>query len=182
MIRGSCLCGSVSFEFEEVNSSFRLCHCHRCRKISGSAFYAGFTVKGLRFLSGEVDIRSFEAPVLKYPPAYRTDFCERCGSPVPWPIFESETHNVPAGCLDEDPGVRPVEHVLVECIAPWDKITDQLPQFTEAQVMFQHFKGLEDSGHKDTIEGYEWLLEQFSESSVVDAVKQRLAALKSDDQ
>ncbi len=181
MIRGSCLCGSVSFEFEEVNSSFRLCHCHRCRKISGSAFYAGFTVKGLRFLSGKVDIRSFEAPVLKYPPAYRTDFCERCGSPVPWPIFESETHNVPAGSLDEDPGVRPVEHVLVECIAPWDEITDQLPQFTEAQVMYNWAREQEKTGDY-VIERYEWLLEQFSESSVVDAVKQRLAVLKSDDQ
>ncbi len=107
MIRGSCLCGRVSFEFEEVGSPFRLCHCHRCQKASGSAFFAGFVVKGLRFLTGEEVIRSFEAPVLKFPPAYRRDFCECCGSPVPWPSFESGTHVVPAGSIDDDPEARP---------------------------------------------------------------------------
>ena len=52
---------------------------------------------------------------------------------------------------------------------------------TEAQVMYNWAREQEETGDY-IIERYEWLLEQFSESSVVDAVKQRLAVLKSDDQ
>ncbi len=178
MIRGSCLCGRVSFEFGEVDSSFRLCHCHRCQKASGSAFFAGFLVKGLKFLAGEEVIRSFEAPILKFPPAYRRDFCECCGSPVPWPSIESGTHAVPAGSLDEDPGVRPEEHVCVECIAPWDEITDQLPQLTQAQIFYNWARDSEESG-VNAIERYEFVLEQYPDGEQVDEVKQRLVALKS---
>ena len=179
MVRGSCLCDAVSFEFREVASSMRLCHCHRCQKISGSAFFAGFAVEGLSFLSGEGHIRSFEAPILKFPPAYRRDFCECCGSPVPWPGHEPGSFIVPAGSLDQDPGVRPSEHVLVECIAPWDEITDQLPQFSEAQIMYNWAREQEETG-EHVVERYEFLLEHYADSDVVASVKKRLDALTND--
>ena len=39
-ITGSCLCGGVRFEVDRVVGPFELCHCNRCRKVSGSAFTA----------------------------------------------------------------------------------------------------------------------------------------------
>ena len=36
---------------------------------------------------------------------------------------------IPAGTLDEDPGIRPQGHIFVEFKAPWFEITDSLPQF-----------------------------------------------------
>jgi hypothetical protein len=35
---------------------------------------------------------------------------------------------IPAGCLDDDPGVRPIVHIFVASKAPWDEITDSLPR------------------------------------------------------
>jgi hypothetical protein len=35
------------------------------------------------------------------------------------------------GALDDDPGVRPREHIFVGSKAPWDEITDALPQHGE---------------------------------------------------
>ncbi len=54
MIRGQCLCGGVQFEIERARGPFELCHCARCRKVSGSAFMAGLGVRteDFRFVCG----------------------------------------------------------------------------------------------------------------------------------
>jgi hypothetical protein len=61
MIKGSCLCGVVTYEFETATENFVLCHCNRCKKASGSAFTAGMMASGLKFLSGEELISYYEA-------------------------------------------------------------------------------------------------------------------------
>src|SRR5437867_12620161 len=107
MIKGSCLCGGVRFEIDRATGPFELCHCHRCRKASGSAFVAGLGVRteDFRLLAGQELITTYEAPILERPPPYRTSFCSRCGSPVPNPEPGSAWFEVPAGLLDGDPGL-----------------------------------------------------------------------------
>jgi len=39
-----------------------------------------------------------------------------------------------AGVLDDDPKVKPDKHIYVEFKAPWDTITDDLPQMTKQQI------------------------------------------------
>jgi hypothetical protein len=134
MIRGSCLCGGVRFEAHRAVGPFELCHCPRCRKVSGSAFVAGLGVRpdDFRWLSGTDLIRTFEAPVRERPPAYRAVFCSRCGSPLP--TARTNWIEVPAGLLDDDPVLRPDKHIFVECKSPWFSITDSLPRVTKAEV------------------------------------------------
>lgn len=131
MITGSCLCGGVRFEIAEAAGPFELCHCSRCRKASGSAFFAGLGVRteDFRLLAGRELIHSYEAPILERPPAYRKSFCSRCGSPVPDPA--STWFEIPAGLLDDDPGARPDRHIFIELRAPWFEIADDLPQLTK---------------------------------------------------
>ena len=45
MIHGSCLCGALRFEITKPAGPFELCHCTRCRKVTGSAFFAGLYVR-----------------------------------------------------------------------------------------------------------------------------------------
>ena len=137
MIRGSCLCGGVRFEIDRTVGPFELCHCSRCRKVSGSAFVAGLGVRAesFRLLSGAELIRSYEAPILERPPAYRTSFCSRCGSPVPDPPPGAHWFEIPAGLLDDDPGVRPDRHIFVERKSAWLEITDEIPQLTKQQLV-----------------------------------------------
>src|SRR6266581_8078970 len=103
MIQGSCLCGGVKFEISRAVGPFELCHCSRCRKANGSAFVAGLGVlrDDFRLLQGRELIKTYEAPVRETPPAYRTCFCSRCGSPVPNPFSDSRWFEVPAGVLDD---------------------------------------------------------------------------------
>lgn len=131
-IRGSCLCGGVTFEIGEAVGPVEHCHCNRCRKTSGSAslLAIGVRTEGFRVLTGRELIRTYEAPLLYEPPPYRSVFCSRCGSPVPEPEPEGEWFEIPAGVLDDDPGLRPERHILVELAPPWAPIADPLPRCT----------------------------------------------------
>lgn len=136
MLRGHCLCEGVTFEVAEAVGPFELCHCSRCRRASGSAFVAGLGVRvsDFKLLSGAELIRTYEAPILERPPAYRVAFCGRCGSPVPSPVPGEDWFEIPAGLLNDDPGCRPDRHIYVDHKSDWEVISDGLPQLTKAEV------------------------------------------------
>jgi hypothetical protein len=131
MIHGSCLCGAIRFEIAKPTGPFELCHCSRCRKVTGSAFFSGLYVRveDFRVVAGKELISTYEAPILREPPAYRASFCSRCGSPVPNPSGTSGLLEIPAGLLDDDPAMKPDKHIFVEMNPPWFEITDALPQY-----------------------------------------------------
>ena len=136
MIRGSCLCGGVRFEVRKAQGPFELCHCSRCRKFTGSAFAADIfvTADDFTLLQGQELIRVFEAPLRRAPPAYHSCFCSGCGSRVPDAYSSAPLITIPAGCLDDDPGMRPEMHIYVEHRAPWFGISDILPQLDRLAV------------------------------------------------
>lgn len=136
MIRGSCLCGGIRFEVTRLAGPFELCHCSRCRKVTGSAFAAtiGIEREALRLVAGRELLRRYDAPLVERPPPYRVCFCARCGSPVPDPDATAALLELPAGLLDDDPVLRPERHIFVNCQSPWFEITDRLPTLDEAAV------------------------------------------------
>jgi hypothetical protein len=131
MIHGSCLCGGIRFEFTNAAGPFELCHCTRCRKVTGSAFFSGLYVliEDFRLVEGHELITTYEAPILREPPAYRASFCSRCGSPVPNPNGGAGLLEIPAGLLNDDPEMKPDKHIFVELKSPWFEIKDHLPQY-----------------------------------------------------
>ncbi|WP_394846260.1 GFA family protein [Pendulispora brunnea] len=130
-MKGSCLCGTVAFESDGPAADFVLDHCSRCRKSTGSAFFAELVVPlaGFQWVRGESAIRVYEAPVRETPPGYQRAFCTQCGSPVPMIHSAHGLVSIPAGSLDDDPGVRPQRHIFVDAKAPWFSIEDSLPKF-----------------------------------------------------
>ena len=137
MIRGSCLCGGILFEIAQAAGPLELCHCTRCRKVTGSAFLPGLRVQrsDFKFSQGTELISTYEAPIREAPPAYRACFCRRCVSPVPDPNTAAPSLEVAAGLLEDDPGLRPERHIFVEGTAPWFTIEDGLPQLDKAAVI-----------------------------------------------
>ncbi len=130
-MKGSCLCGGVAYEVSGRASQFGYDHCSRCRKASGSAFMAELFCDpaDFRWTAGESLLKVYEAPVRKAPPGYRRVFCSVCGCSVPDVRADVNLVFIPAGSLDEDPGIRPQAHIYVGYKAPWFEITDGLPQF-----------------------------------------------------
>jgi hypothetical protein len=125
MIKGSCLCGGIRFEIDKVDALTH-CHCSICRKLTGAAFatYAHVAADEFRFLSGEDLIVQYEST----PGSFR-GFCRVCGSMAPGKAPYLQTASIPAGLLDDDPGVRPILHVFAGSKAPWWEITDGLRQY-----------------------------------------------------
>jgi hypothetical protein len=54
-----------------------------------------------------------------------------CGSPVPRMHSAGQAYWVPAGLLEDDPGVGVAGHIFVGSRAPWDNITDRYAQYEE---------------------------------------------------
>ena len=136
MIQGSCLCGGVRFEIDKAVGPFEICHCNRCRKVSGGAGMPGVGVntEDFHFLVGHDLVGVYEAPVLYRPPAYHATYCKNCGSPVPGPDPEGEFMEIAAGLFDDDLGIKPDKHIFVEHVPDWDEIADDLPQYTLREI------------------------------------------------
>ena len=77
MIKGSCLCGDVTYKFTGPIKVFQYCHCTRCQKITGSAHAANIIIdpKQFEWLTGEEQVGRFELPEAKY---FASSFCKKC--------------------------------------------------------------------------------------------------------
>jgi hypothetical protein len=124
-IRGSCLCGTVRYEIVAPFTAMLSCHCSMCRKHHGAPFatYANTTLSGFRWTSGELTLGHYAASA-----NYSRSFCTTCGSVAPSLMPDADLAFVPAGTLDDDPGIRVQGHMFVGSKAPWYVIADSLPQ------------------------------------------------------
>ena len=132
-IGGSCLCDAVRFEVDGDPLVMVNCHCSRCRRGRSAAHASNLFVATdqFRWTRGQQHVKVFDLPGAE---RFGTNFCGICGSDVPRHSPKIGRVNIPGGCLDSDPGIRPGYHIFVGSKAPWYEITDALPQFeTTAQ-------------------------------------------------
>jgi hypothetical protein len=96
-----------------------------CRKHEGSLFHVsvGVPAAQFRYLSGEELVQVYASSSTG-----RRAFCRACGSTMP-SKYKDDVILVPAGTLDEDPGVRPQAHIFVGSKFRHHEIKDELPQF-----------------------------------------------------
>lgn len=127
MTTGSCLCGTVRWQMEAPFVRMSHCHCSMCRKSHAAPFatYIVAAKERFAFVSGTDAITDYESS-----PGFHRPFCSQCGSAVPASHNPAEIA-VPAGCLDDDPGMRPQRHIFTAAKAPWHTIAGDLPQSDE---------------------------------------------------
>ncbi len=132
-MKGSCLCGKVTYEIDPPFRLLQYCHCSRCRKFSGSAHTSNLYVPPAQFrwLEGEALVGRYEIPDSKY---FATCFCKNCGSSLPWLVKGGKNLVVPVGTLDEDPGLRPQQNIFWDSRASWYVETHELPKFSGLPV------------------------------------------------
>jgi hypothetical protein len=128
--QGSCLCGAVAYDVAGPPMRMYYCHCSRCRRSRSAAHAANifYGADGFRWLRGEDLVMNYKPPEAQY---FTTAFCRKCGSKMPRVSRERGVVLVPAGTLDNEPGIRPTAHIFVGSKAPWERITDSIPQFDE---------------------------------------------------
>ena len=121
MLKGSCLCGDITFTlrpgaFGDTNA----CHCRQCRKQSGHDWVSS------EVAHADVDISGTPAWFEASPVAKR-GFCARCGSLLFWQEHGAEAMNVSLGVFDTPTGAHIDSHIFVADKGDYYDITDGLP-------------------------------------------------------
>jgi hypothetical protein len=130
VLRGSCLCGGVTYEVRAPFIRFAHCHCARCAKATGSGHATNLYVVPDRFrwtAGAELTIR-YDLPTAL---SFATTFCRRCGSPLPHHTRSGREIVVPAGSLDDVPSLQPRGRIYWDSRAPWSCDGDDLPRSPE---------------------------------------------------
>lgn len=129
-LHGRCLCNRVAYVITGHLGLFQYCHCSRCRKFTGSAFSAHLLVSpaDFRWSRGETFVGRYEIEDAKH---FATSFCTQCGSSLPWLAKTGRVVMVPAGSLEEDPGLRPVQNIFWDSRAGWYVEPSELPHHAE---------------------------------------------------
>jgi hypothetical protein len=127
-ISGSCLCKKITFRIEQAISRFAICYCSRCRKATGSAHASNLFIKPdkIEWISGVDNIKRFELPEAQ---RFAKAFCDTCGVPVPCLSRDAKRYLIPAGCLDDDPGISPDIRIYNKDKANWYRGLDAIPVF-----------------------------------------------------
>ena len=117
-VTGSCLCGEVSYQYIGPAKVFQYCHCTRCQKFTGTAHASNIIIDPTQFkwLKGEISVGRYEIPDAKH---FATSFCKKCGSSLPWQTKSNKAVVIPAGTLDEDPKIKPIQNIYLENKASW---------------------------------------------------------------
>ena len=129
LLKGSCLCGDVSYQIEGEALAFYHCHCLRCRKMNGTGHASNIRVQAstVNWLSGKDLIRSYKVPEAD---RFRNDFCGKCGSPLPRLFANLNLIVLPAGTLDMEPPELETSRIFCDSRAAWS-CQDELPAYAE---------------------------------------------------
>ena len=116
-MEGHCLCQGVAFELAATRLRLYQCHCSLCRRQSGALSNTASIVPraDFRWLRGEALRRSFQGDR-----GFRSDFCDCCGSPLPNPLRDLPFMWIPAGLLEDVPGLVLTDHLCLDSRAAWD--------------------------------------------------------------
>ncbi|WP_093164156.1 GFA family protein [Variovorax sp. YR216] len=115
-MKGSCLCGHLVYEVDQLDGPIVHCHCKTCRKAHAAAFASTARVmrNHFRWIQGEDALGSHESS-----PGKRRFFCTRCGTHLVAERAEQAHVILRVGSLDEDPGIAPTTHIWTSHDVPW---------------------------------------------------------------
>jgi len=128
VLRGSCLCGAVSFEVTGPIVRAHNCFCSRCRKGRSAAHASNAFTKmdDVSFTRGEDRIVLYRLPEARF---FSMAFCDTCGSGVPRQDPARGIAIIPLGALDDDPQRGIDSNIFVTSAAPWYPVCGDLPRF-----------------------------------------------------
>ena len=125
-LKGSCLCGRVTYEVADRFEYAMNCHCSQCRRSTGAAFKPLAGTK-----AGRLAITAGGGELLRYGDGDQSydAHCRSCGSLLYSLVRDGQYVHIAMGTLVDEPSIRPSMHIFVGSKAPWFEITDALPQF-----------------------------------------------------
>lgn len=121
MLKGSCLCGDITFETDAAPQGASMCHCSQCRKQSGGIWSSAYVAETDLTISG--DVLWYEAST-----SAKRGSCPRCGSFLFWKAHDEDTISFALGAVDGPTGLELAKHIFVRDKGDYYTIADDVPQ------------------------------------------------------
>ena len=120
--KGGCSCGSVRFELSTEPLWVLACHCHSCKKRTGSAYGISVMVEtsGVNEFTGRT--KSFRRKGdsgndVQY------EFCPNCGTTLRWFVEMIPGRQAFAGgALDNFDALVPIAEIYTDAAVPWARL------------------------------------------------------------
>lgn len=121
MLKGSCLCGDITFETDAAPLGASMCHCSQCRKQSGGIWSSAYVEETDLTVTG--DVLWYEASH-----SAKRGSCPRCGSFLFWKAHDEDTISFALGAVDGPTGLELTKHIFVRDKGDYYAIADDVPQ------------------------------------------------------
>lgn len=120
-MKGSCLCGQVTYTVSGPLRPVVACHCQQCRKTSGHFVAATSAPREAIQITGEIAWYHSS-------PEARRGFCATCGSSLLWD-GKGENISIHAGTLDGATGLQVTGHIFCADKGDYYELDDDLPKY-----------------------------------------------------
>jgi len=129
-LRGSCLCGAVRYEVDQLDMPVVHCHCVTCRKAHAAAYAstAGVMREHFRWTTGEEKLSAYESS-----PGKLRRFCSACGTHLLAERPAQPHVLLRVATLGDDPGARPAMRIWTSHEAPWLADGEDVSRYPEWQ-------------------------------------------------
>ncbi len=121
MLKGSCLCGDITFQTDAAPLGASMCHCSQCRKQSGGIWSSAYVAEIDLTITG--DVLWYEASA-----SAKRGSCPRCGSFLFWKAHDEDTISFALGAVDGPTGLELTKHIFVRDKGDYYTIADDVPQ------------------------------------------------------
>lgn len=126
VIKGHCLCGTITYSSDADPAAVVICHCDECQRQSGAPFSLNVIVDRERFTIAGDTLTSFETVGTDSGEKRQRMFCSRCGSTVLSILAEAEDLAIiKAGTLEDRSWLEPEMEVWCESAHPWLQSTEE---------------------------------------------------------
>ncbi len=123
MVKGSCLCGAVTFDVDGDFPPPSACHCSQCRKQSGHFWASSYVPYDRLRITRAEGLAWYSASDIA-----RRGFCRNCGSFLFWKCSGEGTTSFSMGALAAPTGAKLGRHIFVADKGDYYDLADGLPQ------------------------------------------------------
>ncbi|MCW8328734.1 GFA family protein [Photobacterium sp. SDRW27] len=126
MLKGSCLCGAVKFEFTGDLETSDACHCNQCRKWTGHFLASAEVPRDSLSIDGVEKVSWYHSSE-----KVRRGFCAKCGSSLFFDPLDTYKHHwigIALGAFDAPTGINLGQHIFIAEKGDYYEINDGLPQ------------------------------------------------------
>lgn len=120
-MKGSCLCGAVTYTVSGTPGAPAACHCTQCRKQSGHVWASSYVEDGTLDIQG--DVRWFQSSEKA-----RRGFCPICGSALFWDHEDEPFTCFSTGSIDGETGLTLRGHIFTADKGDYYAINPNEPQ------------------------------------------------------